>query len=317
MRIMSLAFLTLAACTPTREVPDVAAAPSADASGDGQLAETAGDAVVPGADSAGLDSSADGDTGDAATLPDVASVSDVSEVPDVVLDISAVPDVVQDVGAVADVSDVAEVAPDAGSGTDSSGSVDAVGDADVSALDVPGGATNVDLIGVDWSCTDPGWIPSSCVDGVTTAPVQLPGQHIDLPTAITYADLPPSSGPHRPMWGKFGEFSFLPQQRWLHNLEHGAEAFLYNPCAPKTTVDALRALAKSIAPDDSGPFRYVLTPYPKLPSAIAIVTWGHVYTAQCVMPVQAKAFILANYRKAPEDEDAPGWYDILWLGPWP
>lgn len=27
------------------------------------------------------------------------------------------------------------------------------------------------------------------------------------------------SGPHRPIWAKYGEYKFLPRERWLHNAE--------------------------------------------------------------------------------------------------
>ena len=27
------------------------------------------------------------------------------------------------------------------------------------------------------------------------------------------------SGSHRPAWARYGEYKFLPKQRWLHNLE--------------------------------------------------------------------------------------------------
>jgi hypothetical protein len=178
---------------------------------------------------------------------------------------------------------------------------------------VPGGPTNVDLIGVDWTCQDPKWQPKACVPGVVTDPPLLPGIHVDLPTVVTYTDSPPTSGTHRPMWGKFGEYGFLPKQRWLHNLEHGAIAFLYHPCAPPATIEALRALAKSIPPDDGGPFRVLMSPYPDLPTTVALVAWGHLYSAECVQPVEAKAFIQDHYRKATEDVASPGAYDVLWL----
>merc|ERR1719507_243394 len=41
---------------------------------------------------------------------------------------------------------------------------------------------------------------------------------------------PMSTGRHRERWPKWGEFEFLPEQRWLHGAEHGALVFLYNPC---------------------------------------------------------------------------------------
>ena len=181
---------------------------------------------------------------------------------------------------------------------------------------IPASATNVDVAGVDWTCVDPGWQAGACGVGTQLSPPLQPGFHVDLPTAITYADAPPASGTHRPMWAEWGSYLFLPQQRWLHNLEHGGAAFLYHPCAPKATVAALYALVKAQPDDDGGPFRWVMTPYPKLPSAIAVVTWGHVYEAACVNPVEIQAFLTENYRKAPEDEGVSGLYKELWLGDW-
>ena len=37
---------------------------------------------------------------------------------------------------------------------------------------------------------------------------------------------------------------FLPRQRWLHNIEHGAVVMLYHPCTHEATVDKLRRLVK-------------------------------------------------------------------------
>jgi hypothetical protein len=36
---------------------------------------------------------------------------------------------------------------------------------------------------------------------------------------ITYNVSLPTFGDHRPMWPVFGEYLFLPPQRWLHNVE--------------------------------------------------------------------------------------------------
>lgn len=44
------------------------------------------------------------------------------------------------------------------------------------------------------------------------------------------------SGPHRPLWAAFGEYEFLPLQRWIHNLEHGGIVALYHPCANSDQV---------------------------------------------------------------------------------
>lgn len=79
-----------------------------------------------------------------------------------------------------------------------------------------------------------------------------------------------SSGTHRPIWPIYGEYKFVPRQRWLHSLEvkktvkhnfviyqfyfkyfakpifasfqHGAVVMLYHPCANHLEVEILRKL---------------------------------------------------------------------------
>ncbi len=176
------------------------------------------------------------------------------------------------------------------------------------------GIANVDLAGVNWSCTTPAWTQPTCAPGTVTHPPLQKADHIDLPTPISYTDVPPSSGPHRPVWGKWGTYTFLPPQRWVHNLEHGAVALLYHPCLPASEVAKLKAWAETVQADAGGAFRWVLTPYPGLQSAMALVAWGHVYQASCWNPSEANNFVKNFYRQAPEDEAGSGGYSEMWLG---
>lgn len=34
---------------------------------------------------------------------------------------------------------------------------------------------------------------------------------------INYVEVIPSIGPHRPLWARYGTYSYCPTQRWLHN----------------------------------------------------------------------------------------------------
>lgn len=63
------------------------------------------------------------------------------------------------------------------------------------------------------------------------------------------------SGTHRPLWGVFGEYKFLPKQRWLHNLEHGAIVMLYHPCADRNEVNLLKKIVKNCL------YKHIITPY--------------------------------------------------------
>lgn len=134
---------------------------------------------------------------------------------------------------------------------------------------------------------------------------------------ISYVDNPPSSGDHRPAWARWGEYDYLPPQRWLHNLEHGGIALLYDPCADEATVTALGDFARARADDEGGPFRWVLTPYPGLPTRVAVVAWEWTWQAGCTAPeggASLEAFVTDHYRKAPEDVAADGSYTTGWIG---
>lgn len=161
---------------------------------------------------------------------------------------------------------------------------------------------------------EPGWAPGACVAGVAEARDDFGGAHVADGTPIGYTEIPPASGPHRPRWARWGEYDFLPPQRWLHNLEHGGVAFLYHPCADAALIDALREHARARPADDGGEFRWVLTPYPELPTAIAVVAWRSVYTAECVRPEELGPFIDRVHRTAPEDVAADGGYAEGWIG---
>ena len=160
-------------------------------------------------------------------------------------------------------------------------------------------------------------VPTACGEA-EVAQIPNRGQdHIPDGTPITYVDVPPSSGDHRPSWGRWGEYSFLPPQRWLHNLEHGGVAFLYDPCVAAGVVEALRAVAKAIPEDDTGPARWVLTPYPGLPTGVAVVAWEWTWEAECVDAsnrATLQSFISEHYRKGPEDVAVDGSYATNWIG---
>ncbi len=172
----------------------------------------------------------------------------------------------------------------------------------------------VDLDWVEVACEDPGWMPGMCLPGEGRRQENAGAGHIAEEIPIEYAESPPASGDHRSRWGRWGEYTYMPPQRYLHNLEHGGIVFLYHPCAEDAAVDALRALARARPDDDTGAFRWILTPYPELPSAIAVLAWEWVYTAECVQPDEIGDFIDRFYRMAPEDVRSDGVYERGWIG---
>ena len=178
----------------------------------------------------------------------------------------------------------------------------------------------------DGAATDPGppamtipvcevesWSPPACAPGEIAHQENKGGDHVPLTEAIVYEDNPPASGPHRAVWAKWGEYEYLPPERWLGNLEAGGVALLYHPCADVGVKDALRALAKARPDDDGGPFRWVISPHTPLAATVAVVAWEWTYLSHCVDGHEIYGFIDQHYRKAPKDNEAGGAYQSGWI----
>lgn len=186
-------------------------------------------------------------------------------------------------------------------------------------MDAVGDASG-DVDRVDAACEGAAKVPpptgTSCLGTVENIPSRG-ANHILEPTPISYVDSPPSSGDHRPAWAKWGEYDYLGPQRWVHNLEHGGIAFLYDPCVDAGTISTLREYARGMPDDDSGPFRWVLTPYPGLGRAVAVVAWEWTWQSDCLDAAgvaDLEGFINLHYRQAPEDFASDGSYSVGWMG---
>lgn len=114
-----------------------------------------------------------------------------------------------------------------------------------------------------------GW-PATSHNG--PAAEALPHHHV--PGPVSYSVTPPVGGDHNAVWMNCGVYTQpVPNERAVHNLEHGAVWITYLPSLPKPEVDRLRALeARQSVIAGS---RYVdLSPYPGLPAPIVISSWG-------------------------------------------
>lgn len=83
------------------------------------------------------------------------------------------------------------------------------------------------------------WMPDELTDPLLTI-VYVPRRYVPIHKCmhikIKYIERIPAIAPHRPLWARYGEYSYLPPQRWLHNIEHGAIVGLYHPCADPDLV---------------------------------------------------------------------------------
>ncbi len=170
---------------------------------------------------------------------------------------------------------------------------------------------------LDWqdaTCPDANWQMPTCTPVVAMDAPEQGHDIVALPAPLTYAESPPLSGNHRPDWARWGEYAFLPPQRWVYNLQLGGVVVLYNPCVAAPLVETLRQFLRDQPADATGAYRWVLTPYPNLKTPFALVTWRHSLSGNCFDPVAALAFVQAHYRQAPEDNAAQGAYAYAWIG---
>ena len=66
--------------------------------------------------------------------------------------------------------------------------------------------------------------------------------------------------------------------------------------------------------DETGKFRYILTPYPNLQTNIAVLSWGKTYLNNDFNSQSINEFINDFYRTASEDFGFDGTYDNLFVG---
>lgn len=125
---------------------------------------------------------------------------------------------------------------------------------------------------------------------------------------------PPALGRHRERWPVWGEYTFLPPQRWLHSAEHGGIVFLYNQCLSPGDICRIRIFIQKWRLTlglGKHAFRFILTPFKNLQTPMAIVSWGKVYMSNCFDEEDMDDFILKHYRESWEDVAEDGPYNYL------
>lgn len=132
---------------------------------------------------------------------------------------------------------------------------------------------------------------------------------------------PPIVGRHRERWPKWGEYDYIPPQRWLHASEHGGIIFLYHHCLDEASLCRLRTFIKKWQKKcedgeyDGGKFRFIMTPARNLQRYFGMITWGEIYLSSSFNENEMDTFINLHYRRAWEDVSMDGAYDYLWAAP--
>jgi Protein of unknown function (DUF3105) len=92
-------------------------------------------------------------------------------------------------------------------------------------------------------------------------------EHVN--SLVTYAQVPPAGGPHRPVWQNCGVYSERVLNEFaVHSLEHGAVWITYDPALDSGQVARLADITRQST-------HRLLSPYPGLPAPIVLSAWGY------------------------------------------
>ena len=131
-------------------------------------------------------------------------------------------------------------------------------------------------------------LPFQTVSGTvgTQIPDEGTASHIDPSTTWTYKFYPPTSGPHYSVPGSapapWQTVDNLVEGQFVHNLEHGGIAILYNcPSGSDCTTlkNQLENYVRNVAPAEPqfNEVKLVMTPYSRaMQKKIALVAWHYV-----------------------------------------
>ena len=136
-------------------------------------------------------------------------------------------------------------------------------------------------------------------EDLSRAVLILGAQHIpeDAPKP-TYNSNPPTSGPHFAIPAHVGFYvRELPDERVIHNMEHGDVWISYKPSIPQEVKDALRAVAEK-------DIKVIVTSRAANDTQIALASWGRIDTFDledgALDLARVKGFILRYKNKGPE-----------------
>ena len=143
-----------------------------------------------------------------------------------------------------------------------------------------------------------GVVLSACSDKPGEKFPNQDAQHIeDTATFDGYNSIPPTSGSHWSAPGPWGIFSSpIPNERQVHNLEHGGVIVQYN------TQDqgVINQLRQFVLRQPSFPCFIILAPYPDMPFTIAATAWGARDTMDAYDEVRLQEFVDAYREEGPE-----------------
>jgi hypothetical protein len=100
------------------------------------------------------------------------------------------------------------------------------------------------------------------------------GQHVPEGQPVQYNSVPPVGGAHWPTPAGWGVSpTQIPDERAVHNLEHGGIVIDYNAISADD-LTKLTALLSTYPRDRYGEVKIVVQPYDKIGRGIALTAWG-------------------------------------------
>ena len=149
------------------------------------------------------------------------------------------------------------------------------------------------------------------VSGTVGQPVADEGRtHVDPSTTPTYKFYPPASGPHYSAQGiapvPWQTIATLQEGQYIHNLEHGGIAILYNcPSGSDCTTlkNQLENYVKNLAPIEPQfkEVKVVLSPYSRgMQKKVALVAWDYIEFLDGYDQAEMTRFYENHVNQAPE-----------------
>lgn len=158
-------------------------------------------------------------------------------------------------------------------------------------------------------------LPFQTVSGTVGQPVTDEGRaHVDPSTTPTYKSYPPASGPHYSVqgiapvpWQTIADSSNpLVEGQYVHNLEHGGIAILYDcPTGTDCTTlkNSLETYVKNLAPIEPtfNEVKVVLSPYSQgMQKKVALVAWDYIEFLDGYDQAEITRFYENHVNQAPE-----------------
>lgn len=137
------------------------------------------------------------------------------------------------------------------------------------------------------------------VEGVISV-ASAPANEHDDSLVYPYESLPPTGGPHAPVWQNCGIYRTpIPITNAVHSMEHGAVWITYDQ---QLAADQVRQLEEVALGD---PF-ILMSPFPDQESPIVLTTWDRQLLLETVTDPRINEFIDRYQQRAPETAPCSG-----------